>query len=103
MNKDKQKQYNAQYTCHTCHRDGLLVAAVDLNLCRQVKDKWCLRVGYHYYLLTIYLTILDNNNNNVPLSPDDPEAGAVRREPGRGGAARLQARHRAVSRAAALH
>ena len=28
---------------HTC-RDGLLVASVDLNMCRQVKDKWCLRV-----------------------------------------------------------
>ena len=35
------------------------------------------------------------------ISPDDPEAGAVRREPGRGGAARLQAGHCAVSRAAA--
>ena len=51
MNKDKQIQCNAQYTCNTCHRDGLLVAAVDLNLCRQVKDKWCLRVGY----IIIYL------------------------------------------------
>ena len=26
-------------------RDGLLVAEMDLNLCRQVKDKWCFRVG----------------------------------------------------------
>jgi len=25
-------------------RDGLLVASVDLNMCRQVKDKWCLRM-----------------------------------------------------------
>ena len=26
-------------------KDGLLLAQVDLNLCRQVKDKWGLRVG----------------------------------------------------------
>ena len=26
-------------------RDGLLVTKVDLNLCRQIKDKWCLRVS----------------------------------------------------------
>ena len=26
-------------------RDGLLVTQVDLNLCRQIKDKWCLRVS----------------------------------------------------------
>ena len=26
-------------------RDGLLVTRVDLNLCRQIKDKWCLRVS----------------------------------------------------------
>jgi len=25
-------------------RDGLLLAKVDLNLCRQIKDKWCLRM-----------------------------------------------------------
>ena len=25
-------------------RDGLLVAEMDLNLCRQVKDKWCFQV-----------------------------------------------------------
>ena len=25
-------------------RDGLLVASVDLNMCRQIKDKWCFRV-----------------------------------------------------------
>jgi len=25
-------------------RDGLLVTVVDLNLCRQIKDKWCLRM-----------------------------------------------------------
>ncbi len=25
-------------------KDGLLVAEMDLNLCRQVKDKWCFRV-----------------------------------------------------------
>jgi len=25
-------------------RDGLLVTRVDLNLCRQIKDKWCLRM-----------------------------------------------------------
>ena len=25
--------------------DGLLVVEVDLNLCRQIKDKWCFRVG----------------------------------------------------------
>lgn len=25
-------------------RDGLLIAEVDLNLCRQIKDKWCLAV-----------------------------------------------------------
>ena len=25
-------------------RDGLLVTVVDLNLCRQIKDKWCFRV-----------------------------------------------------------
>jgi len=25
-------------------RDGLLLAQVDLNLCRQIKDKWCLRM-----------------------------------------------------------
>ena len=54
MNKDKQKQCNAQYTCDTCHRDGLLVAAVDLNLCRQVKDKWCLRVGVYHHNVTSY-------------------------------------------------
>ena len=26
-------------------RDGLLVAEIDLNLCRQMKDKWCFKVG----------------------------------------------------------
>ena len=26
-------------------RDGLLVAEMDLNLCRQMKDRWCFRVG----------------------------------------------------------
>ena len=26
-------------------RDGLLVASVDLNMCRQIKDKWCFRVS----------------------------------------------------------
>jgi len=25
-------------------RDGLLVASVDLNMCRQIKDKWCFRM-----------------------------------------------------------
>ena len=25
-------------------RDGLLVTELDLNLCRQVKDKWCFQV-----------------------------------------------------------
>ena len=31
-------------------RDGLLVTEMDLNLCRQVKDKWCLRVTYFTFL-----------------------------------------------------
>ena len=26
-------------------KDGLLLVEVDLNLCRQIKDKWCFRVG----------------------------------------------------------
>lgn len=26
-------------------RDGLLLADIDLNLCRQIKDKWCFRVS----------------------------------------------------------
>lgn len=30
------------------YRDGLLVADCDLNLCRQVKDKWCLRMTARY-------------------------------------------------------
>ena len=25
-------------------QDGLLVTELDLNLCRQVKDKWCFQV-----------------------------------------------------------
>merc|ERR1712025_1550931 len=25
-------------------RDGLLIVQVDLNLCRQIKDKWCFRM-----------------------------------------------------------
>jgi hypothetical protein len=28
-------------------RDGLLVAELDLNLCRQVRDKWSFQVGAH--------------------------------------------------------
>ena len=28
-------------------RDGLLVAQIDLNLCRQIKDKWGFRVRKH--------------------------------------------------------
>ena len=34
--------FNAQGLGRT--RDGLLLTKVDLNLCRQIKDKWCLRV-----------------------------------------------------------
>ena len=30
------------------YRDGLLIADCDLNLCRQVKDKWCLRMTARY-------------------------------------------------------
>ena len=28
----------------TC--DGLMIAEMDLNLCRQIKDRWCLRVSH---------------------------------------------------------
>jgi hypothetical protein len=31
-------------------RDGLLVTQVDLNLCRQTKDKWGFRVGFDFLL-----------------------------------------------------
>lgn len=30
-------------------RDGLLVTEVDLNLNRQVKDKWCFQVSVHWF------------------------------------------------------
>ena len=46
-------------------RDGLLVTLVDLNLCRQIKDKWCLRVRME-------------QRTNKTGSPDDAEAGHVR-------------------------
>lgn len=32
-------------------KDGLLVCELDLNLCRQMKDFWCLRVSFHLKLL----------------------------------------------------
>ena len=51
------------YTCLVCHnmtvplsqglsrtRDGLLISEMDLNLCRQIKDKWCLRVCLYMYV-----------------------------------------------------
>ena len=38
-------------------RDGLLVTKVDLNLCRQIKDKWCLRVSGGWQARTSYLLL----------------------------------------------
>ena len=32
------------------HRDGLLVAELDLNLCRQVKDKWAFNMTARHAL-----------------------------------------------------
>ena len=43
--------------------DGLLLVEVDLNLCRQVKDKWGLRVSQ-------VSVELSTTNNNIA---DDPE------------------------------
>jgi len=37
-------------------RDGLLVTSVDLNLCRQIKDKWCLRMTQRLELYAESLT-----------------------------------------------
>ena len=38
--------------------DGLLLVEVDLNLCRQVKDKWGLRVSYIHVCTTIHPLII---------------------------------------------
>ena len=50
-------------------KDGLLLVEVDLNLCRQIKGKWCFRVR------TVHL----NNRNGLKLSKfsDDSETGPV--------------------------
>ena len=48
----------SRVTCVTCVRDGLLVASVDLNMCRQIKDKWCFRVRSLFNFRILLLTIL---------------------------------------------
>ena len=37
-------------------RDGLLITEVDLNLCRQIKDKWCFRITQRLDLYAESLT-----------------------------------------------
>jgi len=37
-------------------RDGLLIVSVDLNLCRQIKDKWCFRMTQRLDLYAASLT-----------------------------------------------
>jgi len=37
-------------------RDGLLIVSVDLNLCRQIKDKWCFRMTQRLDLYASSLT-----------------------------------------------
>jgi len=36
-------------------REGLLVTDMDLNLCRQVRDRWCLRMNQR---LELYANVL---------------------------------------------
>ena len=44
------------------YRDGLLVTDCDLNLCRQVKDKWCFRMTARYDMYSKLLSdYLDPN------------------------------------------
>ena len=45
--------YIAAPDASRCHglsrtRDGVVIAEADLNLCRQVKDLWCLRMTARY-------------------------------------------------------
>ena len=42
-------------------RDGLLVTELDLNLCRQVKDKWCFQV------IIFFLSLISNLTDKVRL------------------------------------
>lgn len=38
------------------HRDGLLISNIDLNLCRQIKDKWGFRMTARYDLYSELLS-----------------------------------------------
>ena len=49
-------------------RDGLLVTKVDLNLCRQIKDKWCLRVSGRWQ---------EQSQLSLGLFSDDSEVGSL--------------------------
>ncbi|KAI6678489.1 hypothetical protein NL676_039285 [Syzygium grande] len=49
------------------HRDGLLVSNMDLNLCRQLKDKWGFRMTAQYELYADML-YAENLFNRSPCS-----------------------------------
>ena len=51
-------------------RDGLLVTKVDLNLCRQIKDKWCLRVSGRWQAR-------EQSQLSLGLLSDDSEVGSL--------------------------
>eukprot|EP00884_Botryococcus_braunii_P017411 jgi/Botrbrau1/4353/Bobra.105_2s0002.1 len=58
------------------NRDGLLVAELDLNLCRQVKDKWSFQMTARYDVYAQLLGQYVQPNYRPQLHRDPPAGGA---------------------------
>ena len=64
------------------HRDGVLVAELDLNLCRQVSDKWGFRMTARYPLYRDLLTAYCGPAFRPQIVRDPAVAGAAADERG---------------------
>lgn len=58
-------------------KDGLLVCELDLNLCRQMKDFWCLRVSRNLGR-SGFFCFLSNLSFQLSCVSDDSETGFIR-------------------------